>query len=188
MSTHHPLPAAWVERLFARFAATWGVQRLGATFPVETHVETKRIWAEQLGRFEGETIARAVQAETDSGREWPPSLAEFVESCRQASLGRVSSQGFPALPAPADPAVGQAALEPLRGAASATRDPLRWARHPRSVHAVVLLIRGAQRDRRLQEILRGHVADAGERLPDDGSAAVLLAVAAREPSLAEETL
>lgn len=86
--SHQPLPASWVDRLFGRFSATWGVQKMGAMFPTETHDEVRGVWAEQLGRFAPESIRAALQSVTDSGREWPPSLSEFVEACRQASVAR----------------------------------------------------------------------------------------------------
>lgn len=180
------LPDAWIERLFARFAATWGAQRLGAMFPAEVHDQTRRVWAEQLGRFEGATIARAVQAATDSGRDWPPTLAEFVELCRQAALSCRQSDGLPALPAPRPDVDSGESLGRLANAIAAVRgaprDPLRWAREPKSHAAVMLLLRGASSDTRLQAILRSHIADAGERLPGDSAAAVLAAVG-REPGL-----
>lgn len=86
--SRQPLPASWVDRLFGRFSATWGVQKMGAMFPTETHDEVRGVWAEQLGRFAPESIRAALQSVTDSGREWPPSLSEFVEACRQASVAR----------------------------------------------------------------------------------------------------
>ena len=86
--SHQPLPLAWVERLFARFSATWGAQKLAAMFPVDSHAEVKALWGEQLGRYQPETLRAAMQAMTDSGREWPPSLAEFVAACNQAAVAR----------------------------------------------------------------------------------------------------
>lgn len=86
--SHQPLPLAWVERLFGRFSAVWGAQKLAAMFPADQHAEVKAVWAQQLGRFAPESIAAALQAMTDSGREWPPSLAEFVAACNQAAVAR----------------------------------------------------------------------------------------------------
>jgi len=88
MSTPTPLPPAWVERLFFRFGAIWGVQKIAAMFPAEQHEEVKAVWGEQLGRFQAESIRAALQSMTDSGREWPPSLAEFVAACNQAAIAR----------------------------------------------------------------------------------------------------
>lgn len=88
MSTHTPLPSAWVERLFFRFGAIWGVQKVAAMFPPESHGEVLTLWADQLGRFAGESIREALQSLTDSGREWPPSLSEFIAACQQAAVAR----------------------------------------------------------------------------------------------------
>ena len=88
MSTPTPLPPAWVERLFFRFGAIWGVQKVAAMFPAEQHEEVKAVWGEQLGRFQAESIRAALQSMTDSGREWPPSLSEFVAACNQAAIAR----------------------------------------------------------------------------------------------------
>ena len=99
-SQHQPLPASWVDRLFARFSAAWGFQKTGVMFPVESHEAVRALWAEQLGRFQPESIRAALQAEIDSGREWPPTLPEFVEQCRQSALGRSTSAPLLAGPAP----------------------------------------------------------------------------------------
>jgi hypothetical protein len=88
MSTHAPLPPAWVERILSRFGAIWGAQKVAAMFPAETHDEVRSVWAGNLGRFEPQTIAAALQAVTDSGREWPPSLSEFVKACQESAVSR----------------------------------------------------------------------------------------------------
>lgn len=82
------LPISWIDRLFARFTATWGVQKMGSMYPAETHDDVRVVWGEQLGRYEPETLRLALQSVTDSGREWPPSLSEFLEACRVAALSR----------------------------------------------------------------------------------------------------
>lgn len=100
MSTQNPLPPAWVDRIFGRFSAIWGAQKLGATYPVESQAEVRAVWGEQLGRFSGETIGRAIQEQIDSGREWPPTLSEFVECCRLTAVARAQHQPAQLLPAP----------------------------------------------------------------------------------------
>jgi hypothetical protein len=74
------LPLSWIETLFARFSAAWGAQKVGVMFPSESHDEVKTLWAAQLARFEPETLRHALQAAIDSGREWPPTLPEFIEA------------------------------------------------------------------------------------------------------------
>lgn len=79
---------AWADRLFARFSGIWGAQKLGAMFPGETHDDVRALWASQLGRFAPESVGAALQTMTDAGREWPPSLSEFVAACNQAAIAR----------------------------------------------------------------------------------------------------
>lgn len=100
MSTRDPLPPAWVDRIFGRFSAVWGAQKLGAMYPVESQGEVRRVWGDQLGRFSGDTIGRAIQQQIDAGREWPPSLSEFVECCRLVAVARAQHQTAVMLPAP----------------------------------------------------------------------------------------
>lgn len=95
-----PLPVAWVDRLFARFTAFYGSQKVGTMWVDASMAEVKAVWAEQLGRFEPGSIAGALQRLIDSGNQWPPTLPEFVEFCRQASVDRRAAQRFEALPAP----------------------------------------------------------------------------------------
>lgn len=109
-----PLPASWVDRIFSRFAAMFGVQKVGAMWAGTPIEEVKAVWAAQIGRFPPEAIGKAMQAVVDSGREWPPTLPEFVALCRQF---RDPSHVPAALPAPGgaiDPEVGRRALSALR--------------------------------------------------------------------------
>lgn len=82
------LPVSWVERIFSRFSAAWGSQKVASMFPEATHGEVKELWARQLGRFSKDTIRDAVENVISGNREWPPSLGEFLEVCRQASVAR----------------------------------------------------------------------------------------------------
>lgn len=98
--SRQPLPRAWVDRIFARFIAAFGVAKLVAMWPEDQHESVKDAWGSQLGRFAPDTIGMAIQAVIDSGREWPPTLPEFVEQCRQSALGRVQHAAATALPRP----------------------------------------------------------------------------------------
>jgi len=91
--------AALVDRLFARFVALYGSQKVGAMWADADLSEVKMVWAVQLSRFNPQSIKVALQCLIDSGREWPPTLPEFIEACRQAALGRQQQQ-VPALLAP----------------------------------------------------------------------------------------
>lgn len=95
-----PLPAAWIDRLFARFTAFYGSQKVGTMWVDAGMAEVKAVWAEQLARFEPASIAGALQRLVDGGNQWPPTLPEFVELCRQSSLDRRAAERFEALPAP----------------------------------------------------------------------------------------
>lgn len=79
---NQPLPNEWVERLFARFTMYFGVQKVGAMWAGVDDAEVKAEWAAQLGRFPVPTLRAAMQAVVDSGKEWPPTLPEFVAICR----------------------------------------------------------------------------------------------------------
>ena len=93
------IPIAWVERLFSRFAAMYGAQKVAAMWQGADIEEVKRTWADQLGRFPPAAMSSALQAVVDSGKEWPPTLPEFVALCKE--FNHPESAG-PALPAPRD--------------------------------------------------------------------------------------
>lgn len=88
MSNPEPLPAAWVDRLFSRFVAMYGSQKVGAMWADADRDEVKGVWADALGRYTGETLAAAVRGLIDSGSQWPPTLPEFSEACRVAAVNR----------------------------------------------------------------------------------------------------
>lgn len=96
------IPTAWVDRLFDRFTAIYGAQKVAAMWGGADLAEVKALWAQQLGRFTGGTIAVAVQAVIDSGRQWPPTLPEFVAICRDYARPEATSAQL------ALPAVGKA--------------------------------------------------------------------------------
>lgn len=101
MSSPAPLPIAWVDRLFTRFVAMYGSQKVGAMWADADMSEIKAVWAEALGKFQGESVAGAIRSLIDSGSQWPPTLPEFVEACRLASVSRRDhGDALKALPAP----------------------------------------------------------------------------------------
>ncbi|HMM72291.1 MAG TPA: hypothetical protein PKC22_08770 [Rhodocyclaceae bacterium] len=123
-----PLPSAWVDRLFSRLAAFYGSQKLATMWVDADMAEVKAVWAEQLGRFEPASISAALQRLIDSGNQWPPTLPEFVELCRQAAVGRQQEQQFDALPAPGQSKTDvetakQRVAELMRSLAAAKRMP-----------------------------------------------------------------
>lgn len=98
------LPDSWVDALFAKFRLTWGAQKFSSAYrPIEGEnvtdwaEELHNIWAAQLGGFSGRTLKLALQAAIDSGREWPPTLAEFKALCRQYNRPEHEVSRVPAL-------------------------------------------------------------------------------------------
>lgn len=172
--------------VFARLQATFGTQFL----QLWRGSEMELVYAEWEEALAG--VARdRVKSALDECRklERPPTLPAFLAICR----GQPSSSDRPRIVydtgAPTD---REKALENLRRVKAmlaaigegGRRDPMRWAKHPKSEAAVALLLRAAARDHRLREIVRGHVMDGGERLPTDGAAAMILAALESDPSMA----
>lgn len=153
-----PLPPAWVERIFARFSAAFGANKVGTMWPADQHEEVKALWGEQLGRFSPETIRAALQDTVDSGRSWPPTLPEFVEQCRQSAVGRAqhAPADVPRLTnggSQRDEKVVAAVQIALGRIADGPADPRFWAKHPKGEQAVKLLVRGCERETSLRPIL-----------------------------------
>lgn len=90
---------ALVERLFSRFVAYYGSQKVGAMWADADVQEVKAVWARALMKFDPKSIGGALDRLIESGREWPPTLPEFVELCRQSAIGRQQAQ-VPALLSP----------------------------------------------------------------------------------------
>lgn len=88
-----PLPAKWIDRIFAEMLGMYGNQwadkwRTGQTLADghDAGVEfAKRYWAQQLAGFhdQPERLQRALEACRSSGNPHPPSLPEFLGLCRQ---------------------------------------------------------------------------------------------------------
>lgn len=169
-------PTPWADRLFARFAALYGNQKLAATWPAEGAAEVRLAWEEQLRRFPADVLRNALQALVDCGREWPPTLPEFVGMCREYNRPE-HTRAPAALPPPSPTEAAQASAAIDRIAAGMAKPPawdhLDWAKRPRSLQAVVLVQRGAEREPRLRDILRDLVATEGRAcLSDEARAAV----------------
>jgi len=94
-----PLPASLVDRLFSRFTAIYGAQKVGAMWADSDLNEVKGVWAQSLSRYAPQSIGVAIQRLIDSGSGWPPTLPEFCELCRQGAHERKQMDGL-ALPAP----------------------------------------------------------------------------------------
>ncbi len=139
--TTTPLPDAWVERVFERFARAWGVQKVGVLLAPENREATVAAWAERLAGCDAETLRNASQTVTSSGADWPPTLDEFVAHCG-------CHQADPA-PAPAPPAVVERELAGVAQAVTTRRGGLAWAdriikRHEAGEQVASTVLRMAQ--------------------------------------------
>lgn len=75
-STLHPLPSAWVDRLFMRFSGRYGAAFSQRWAGVED--AARQEWSEGLAGFTAAEIKRGL----DNLGTWPPSLPEFIQLCR----------------------------------------------------------------------------------------------------------
>ena len=71
-----------IARLFSRFAALYGAQKVGAMWHGADIAEVKSVWAAQIEPHK-DVLRDAIQSLINQGREWPPTLPEFVALCRQ---------------------------------------------------------------------------------------------------------
>lgn len=179
------LPAGWIDRIFAKFATLWGTQKIGSMWAGSSLEEVKADWSHQLAGFEGRAIGIALQDCADSGREWPPSLPEFKGMCREAAKFHASQTT--ALPPPkSDPAIARAGVNAAERQIAAQigsgpRDPLFWAKRPKSPKAVWLLVQGAAKNGTLRDILRGHIRNGGADCRTPEASATMAAIAAQPP-------
>lgn len=128
-STCQPLPTAWIERIFERFALTYGHQKLAAMWTGADPERVKSAWAEKLGGYPRDALAGAVQSVADAHPSWPPTLGEFCELVR----AKTGVQHRRALPVPRRTATdlerGREHMEAIRALvgrrrpAAATREP-----------------------------------------------------------------
>lgn len=170
----------WADRVFLRFAAIYGHQKLAAMFADDAE-EVRQTWEEQLRRFSPEIIRRSIQSLIDASGEWPPTLPQFVGVCKD--YNRPEQAAVPAaLPPPTATETAQAAEQLQRIAETVSRpatwDYLAWARRPKSAQAVLLLQRGAERDSRLKDIFAAHLADGGIHCQRDEARELVQAIAA----------
>lgn len=117
----------------------------------------------------------------------PPDLPKFLALCRQrpsaTDAPRVTYSG-----GTTDRDVAKANLKRIKAMLAevsngpAAKDPLYWAKHPKSTAAVELMLRGAKRHNGLRDVVIGHMRDGGERLPS-GSEETFLAALDADPTL-----
>jgi hypothetical protein len=93
-------PERLAERLFARLVAMYGAQKIGAMWADTDMALVKETWGRALQAYAPASIGDALQALLTSGREWPPTLPEFVSLCQQASIARRYGQDASAFALP----------------------------------------------------------------------------------------
>lgn len=166
----------YAKAVFARLQAMFGTRFVQTWRGADMELVYAE-WDRALANVARDRVAAAV----DDCRqlEQPPDLPKFLALCRQrpsvTDAPRIAFDGGRTTDR-------ETARENLRrikaalksiGDGPAARDPLHWAKHPRSVAAVELMIRGAKHHRGLREVLIGHLRDGGDRIPQDAAQMLL---------------
>lgn len=153
---------SYCERLIDRFGLLWGKQKVLSNFgktPEEID-QAKAAWEAQLRSVPPDTIRMVLDHLQRDPPDWPPSLAQWIQLCKQF---RAAEHKPAALPPPKQ--ITEAGREIIESAVSQMRtkgfDYLHWAKYPKSAQAILLLARGAREDTRLADILAQHIADRG---------------------------
>jgi hypothetical protein len=153
---------SYCERLIDRFGLLWGKQKVLSNFGKTTEEidQAKAAWEAQLRSVPPDTIRMVLDHLQRDPPDWPPSLAQWIQLCKQF---RAAEHKPAALPLPKQ--VTEAGREIIESAVSQMRtagfDYLHWAKYPKSAQAILLLARGAREDTRLADILAQHIADGG---------------------------
>lgn len=82
------LPAPWVDRIFATMLAHYG-SRFVDMWRDAIIADVKAVWSEKLGGFADRPDCIKYGLDCLSGRDWPPSLPEFLSDCRRAPAPEV---------------------------------------------------------------------------------------------------
>ena len=155
----------WVERIFLRLQGVYGSQFTGKYLTGELvngrdvgYENAMHVWGDELRGFadDGNAIGYALN-NLDS--KFPPNVREFIEICRRAPR-----KELPALPAPeANPAKAAEFSSSAKKVTSLSKDPIAWARRPKSQFAFnALMSLVNEGDSQFEEILHdltkaGHV-------------------------------
>ena len=74
------LPDSWVERLFEQMTLVYGHKFLRQWEGVDMNL-VKMHWAEKLSGFDGKDLSYALQ---NLPSDWPPTVLQFRDLCRNA--------------------------------------------------------------------------------------------------------
>ena len=153
------LPDAWIDSLFDRLEAAYGSKWLNMWGNTNL-ANVKALWAEKLAGFADNPKAMAYALNALDEHPFPPTLPEFLALCRKAPQPERT-----ALPAPeANPAKAAEFSNSAKKVTSIGKDPLGWARRPKSqiaFNAVMDLVN--EGDSRFEEILND-LAAAGHAI------------------------
>lgn len=70
---------AWIERLFARLSSFYGSKFADLWRGCDLE-SVKQTWSDELAGYSGDEIARGIEG--CKGKDWPPTLPEFLKLCR----------------------------------------------------------------------------------------------------------
>ena len=163
------LPESWIEKIFAKFEARYGSLFLDRWRGCNME-NVRDTWAEELANFEDkpECIGHALRSLATS--KFPPTLPEFLESCRQAPRKEAPSLRY--VPTAEDEErARQAAASAAKVIKKINADGIdtHWATHPRSVMQLKFIFEAAERDQRFrpciaQMVEQGICTDDGHLL------------------------
>jgi hypothetical protein len=85
------LPSEWVRQIFRRFRVIYG-SRLDSMWSGADANDLTQAWAVELAAYEGVDIKAAIEGLRDSNFvEWPPTLFQFADLCREARRRRTQT-------------------------------------------------------------------------------------------------
>lgn len=88
-STHpSALHSAWVDRIFSIMLAHYG-SRFADMWRDTNIAEVKAVWAAKLGGFSDRPDCLKYGLDCLDGRQFPPTLPEFIADCRRAPKPKV---------------------------------------------------------------------------------------------------
>lgn len=154
---------AYFSRIMKHFTVLFGSQKVSSAFGgnPEEQLAIGEAWESQLRSVDPRVIRMALQSLTDNPPAWPPSLAEWIQLCRQ--FDRPEHRAVLPAPAFAPTEVGKEISQQVSQAFRRDNfDYLAWAKYPGSMQAVRLLARGAKTDSRLRDILDHLIATDGQ--------------------------
>ena len=78
-----PLDRSWIDRIFAVMSCTYG-RKFADMWAGQDAEMVKAVWAEKLGGFRDRPDCIKHALDCLEGRDWPPTLPEFIGDCRRA--------------------------------------------------------------------------------------------------------